>query len=62
MLDIVRHRRIIQRQIEVSQDVTFDEEVAFKRSRESHMEIGGEELEAPRDADSSNIDIHPLDD
>ena len=31
----------IQRQIEVSRDVTFDEEVAFKRSRESHMKIDG---------------------
>jgi hypothetical protein len=32
-----------QRQIEVSRDVTFDEEVAFRRSRESHMEIDSEE-------------------
>ena len=52
----------IQRQIEISQDVTFDEEVAFKRSRESHMEIDGEELEAPRDADCSTLDIHSSDD
>ena len=28
-----------QRQIEVSRDVTFEEEVSFKRSRGSHMEI-----------------------
>ena len=49
----------IQRQIEVSQDVTFDEEVPFKRSREYHMEIDGEDLEALRDADCSTLDIHP---
>ena len=52
----------IKRQIEVSRDVTFDEEVSFKRSRESHMEIDGEDLEALRDADCSTLDIHPLDD
>ena len=52
----------IQRQIEVSRDVPFDEEVSFKRSRESHMEIDGEELEDPRDADFSTLDIHPSDD
>ena len=49
----------IQRQIEVNQDVTFDEEVSFKRSREYHMEIDGEDLEALRDADCSTLDIHP---
>ena len=32
-----------QRQIEVSWDVTFDEEVAFRRSRGYHMEIDSEE-------------------
>ena len=47
------------RQIEFSQDVTFDEEVSFMRSRESHMEIKGEELEAPRDAYWSTLDINP---
>ena len=52
----------IQRQIEVGLDVTFDEEVAFKRSRESHMQIDDEEIEAPRDVDCSTLDIHPLDD
>jgi hypothetical protein len=31
-----------QRQIEVSRDVTFEEEVAFRRSRGSHMEIDSE--------------------
>jgi hypothetical protein len=52
----------IQRQIEVSRDVTFDEEVSFKRSRESHMEIDGEDLEALRDAYFSTLYIHPSND
>jgi hypothetical protein len=34
-----------QRQIEVSRDVTFEEEVAFMRSRGSHMEIDSEKHE-----------------
>jgi hypothetical protein len=38
-----------QCQIEVTRDVTFDEEVAFRRSRESHMEIDSEEQEVPKD-------------
>jgi hypothetical protein len=38
-----------QRQIEVSLDVTFDEEVSFRKSKESHMEIDSEEKEAPKD-------------
>ena len=52
----------IQRQIEISRDVTFDEEVSFKRSRESHMEIDDEDLEALRDADCSTLDIHSSND
>ena len=32
-----------QRQIEVSRDVTFDEDVAFLRSRESHLDVETEE-------------------
>ena len=52
----------IKRQIEINQDVNFDEEVAFKISRESHMEIDGEDLEALRDTDCSTLDIHPSDD
>jgi hypothetical protein len=39
-----------QRQIEISRDVTFDEDEAFRRSRESHMDEDREEQEAPRDA------------
>jgi hypothetical protein len=34
-----------QRQIKVSRDVTFKEEIAFRRSRESQMEIDGEKNE-----------------
>jgi hypothetical protein len=34
-----------QRQIEVSKNVTFKEEVAFRRSRGSHMEIDSERQE-----------------
>ena len=34
-----------QRQIEVSRDVTFEEEVAFMRSRGSHMDIDSEKEE-----------------
>jgi hypothetical protein len=34
-----------QRQIEVSIDVTFEEEVAFMRSRGSHMDIDNEKQE-----------------
>jgi hypothetical protein len=50
-----------QRQIEVSCDVTFDEEVSFKRSTEFHIEIDSEEQEAPKDEskDPSNLVVHP---
>jgi hypothetical protein len=34
--------------IEVSCDVTFDEEVSFRKYRESHMEIDSEEKEDPK--------------
>jgi hypothetical protein len=33
------------RQIEVSRDVTFEEEIAFRRSKESQMEIDNEKKE-----------------
>ena len=39
-----------QRQIEIIRDVTFDEDEAFIRPRESHMDEDREEQEAPRDA------------
>ena len=38
-----------QRQIKVSRDVTFDWDAAFLRSRESHLDVVTEELEAPKD-------------
>ena len=51
-----------QRHIEVSHHVNFDEDIAFKRSRDSHMEIDDEEQKAPRDEDTkpSSIISHPL--
>ena len=52
----------IQRQIEVSRDVTFDEEVSFKRFKESHMDINGEDLKDLGDANCSTLYIHPSDD
>jgi hypothetical protein len=39
-----------QRQIEISPDVTSNEDEAFRRSRESHKDEDQEEQEAPRDA------------
>jgi hypothetical protein len=38
-----------KRQIEISRDVTFDEDEAFRRSRESHMDEDREEQGARRD-------------
>jgi hypothetical protein len=38
-----------QRQINISQDVTFDEDEAFRISRESHMDEDQIEKEAPKD-------------
>jgi hypothetical protein len=39
-----------QRQIEVSRDVIFEEEIAFQRSRESQMEIDSETIPSPPSA------------
>ena len=39
-----------QRQIEISWDVTFDEDEAFKRSRQYHIDEDQIEQEAPKDA------------
>jgi hypothetical protein len=39
-----------QRQIEVRRDVTFEEEVAFQKSREAHMEIDSETIPSPPSA------------
>jgi hypothetical protein len=46
-----------QRQIEISRDVTFEEEVAFQRSRESQMEIDSETKPSPPSAIQREIDI-----
>jgi hypothetical protein len=40
-----------QRQIEVNRDVTFDEDVAFLRSKESHLDVVSEDPEAPKDVE-----------
>jgi hypothetical protein len=36
-----------QRQIEISRDVVFEEEIAFQRSRKSQMEIDNETIPSP---------------
>jgi hypothetical protein len=46
-----------QHQIEVSRDVTFDQEVAFRGSKESYMEIDNEEKEALK---YNGIDLYSL--
>ena len=43
-----------QRQIEVSRDLTFEEEVAYRRSSGSHAETDSEEQESPREFVSSS--------
>jgi hypothetical protein len=48
-----------QRQIEISKEVTFDEEATFRKSRKSHMDEDREEQEAPKDA--AMIDSTPKD-
>jgi hypothetical protein len=40
----------VQRQIEISRDVTFQEEVAFQRSREAQMETNSETIPSPPSA------------
>lgn len=42
-------------------DVTFDEEVAFKRSKDSHMDIHSEEQEASKDAGPIIPDVYTFD-
>jgi hypothetical protein len=54
-----------QRRIEVSRDVTFEEEIAFRRSRESRMEIDSEKNEetipSPPSAVQREISTNPVD-
>ena len=50
-----------QRQIEVSQDVTFDEDATFLRSRESYLDMEAKEHEAPRDVEDPILDSPCLD-
>jgi hypothetical protein len=50
-----------QRQIEVSRDVTFEEEVSFQKSRETQMEIDSETMPSPPSTVQREIDIIPDD-
>jgi hypothetical protein len=50
-----------QRQIEVSRDVILEEEVAFRRSKESQMEIGSEIVPSPSLAVQRETVIDPVD-
>jgi hypothetical protein len=50
-----------QRQIEVSRDVTFEEEVAFQKSREAHMEIDSDTIPSPPSAIQRETNIIPDD-
>jgi hypothetical protein len=50
-----------QRQIEVSRDVTLEEEIAFQRSRESQMEIDSETVPSSPSAVQREIAIDTID-
>lgn len=45
-----------QKQIEISRDVSFDEDVACKKSKESIMESDREDFEPPQDIDMADSD------
>jgi hypothetical protein len=50
-----------QRQIEISKDVVFEEEIAFQRSRESQMEIDSETIPSPPSTIQRETNIIPID-
>jgi hypothetical protein len=53
-----------RRQIEISRDVVFEEEIAFQRSRESQMEIDSETIPSPPSAvqrETNIILVTPVD-
>jgi hypothetical protein len=50
-----------QRQIETSRDVSFEEEIACQRSRESQMEIDSETIPSPPSAVQRETNIIPAD-
>jgi hypothetical protein len=50
-----------QKQIEISRDVVFEEEIAFQRSRESQMEIDSETIPSPPSAVQRETNIIPVD-
>lgn len=49
-----------QRYIEVSRDVTFDEEAAFKRSGRTNVDVEFEEQEVPKEAEAVGPVSHPV--
>jgi hypothetical protein len=49
-----------QRQIEISRNVTFEEEIAFQRSKESQMEIDSETMPSPPLVVQRETDIIPV--
>jgi hypothetical protein len=50
-----------QRQIEVSRDVIFEEEIAFRRSKESQMENDNETIPSPPSTVQRETIIDPID-
>jgi hypothetical protein len=50
-----------QRQIEISRDVTFEEEIVFQRSSESQMESDSKTMPSPPSTIQREIDIIPID-
>jgi hypothetical protein len=53
-----------QRQIEVSRDVIFEEEIAFRRSRDSQMEIDSETVPSPPSVvqrETAIVPVNPVD-
>jgi hypothetical protein len=50
-----------QRQIEISKDVIFEEEISFQRSKESQMEIDSETVPSPPSTVQRETNIIPVD-
>jgi hypothetical protein len=51
----------VQRQIEVTRDVTFEEDIAFKISRETQMEINNKIIPSPPSTFQRETIINPVD-
>jgi hypothetical protein len=52
---------LVHRQIEVSKDVIFEEDISFQRSRDSHMEIDNETIPSPPSIVQREVTIVPVD-